>query len=390
MGPPEKVETDSSKCAAARALEPLIGHNARVLLGLDEYPFHQTTDTFAAVAGSDPSWNDGHYVCAADQAGTVAFTSNVRLYANNDVLDGFLCVRHDGRQYNLRVSRRLRPDMERLGAGPLRLEIIEPLQTVRLVCEDNELGITLDVTCHTANVPYMGPIEVRRIDGRLLSERATYELTGEAQGWVEVAGHRVQLDRSTSSFFRNHSWGYQPPRGRPFDHGAPTPPRRAPGIREWVLFHTPDHGGFFFNDPSGRVAAGRGAILRGDRIVPVTKVESQLVFYEGDRRVKSGTMKLTDVEAGRTTYEFENLGWVYCQGGGYFGGFDDGLGQGVYRGADHLEGEVWDVSHPTTIVDASGRTFEFEHDWAESFVRLRHDGQIGLAHYECVRVTGKP
>src|ERR1043165_9239642 len=59
-----------------------------VLTGFDEYPFHQITQTFAAVAGSDPSWNDGHYVCAADQAGTVAFTSNLRLYSNNDVLAG--------------------------------------------------------------------------------------------------------------------------------------------------------------------------------------------------------------------------------------------------------------------------------------------------------------
>jgi hypothetical protein len=67
-----------------------------VLLGIDEYPFHQITDTFAAVAGGDPSWNDGHYVCAADQAGTIALTSNVRLYANNDVLDGFVCLRHGG------------------------------------------------------------------------------------------------------------------------------------------------------------------------------------------------------------------------------------------------------------------------------------------------------
>ena len=50
------------------------------------------------------------------------------------------------------------------------------------------------------------------------------------------------------------------------------------------------------------------------------------------------------------TYEIEDMGWVYCQGGGYFGGFDDGLGQGVYRGDYHEEGEVWDVCHPTQVV----------------------------------------
>jgi len=91
-----------------------------VLTRLDEHPLHQITQPFSAVATSDPQWNDGHYVCVADQAGRVALTSNVRLYQSNDVLDGFVCLRHAGRQYNVRVSRRLRPDMERLGAGPLR------------------------------------------------------------------------------------------------------------------------------------------------------------------------------------------------------------------------------------------------------------------------------
>ncbi len=153
-----------------------------------------------------------------------------------------------------------------------------------------------------------------------------------------------------------------------------------------MLFHTPDHGGFFFVDPSGRSASGRGAILRHDRIVPVVSVDTELEFFDGGRRVQRGTFQLTDVEANVLEYHFENLGWVYCQGGGYFGGFDDGLGQGIFRGDEHQEGEVWDVSHPTTIVDESGREFEFDNDWAESFTLLRHDGAAGLAHYECVNV----
>jgi hypothetical protein len=58
----------------------------------------------------------------------------------------------------------------------------------------------------------------------------------------------------------------------------------------------------------------------------------------------------------------------------------------VYRGDAHEEGEVWDVSHPTTIVAADGRQFEFDHDWAENFVLLDGPGGPGLAHYECVRI----
>jgi hypothetical protein len=357
-----------------------------VLIGHDEYPLHQITQSFAGVDGSDPQWNDGHYICLCDADGAVALTSNVRLYQNNDVLDGFVCIRHDGRQHNIRLSRRLRPQVDHFGVGPLRIEVVEPMRTLRFMLEDNAFAIACDVLCHSTVLPYEDPVEITRIDGRLLSERATYELVGDCEGWVEVAGTRIELRPDRASFFRNHSWGNQAGRGGP-RYGAPRPPRRKPGVRQWVLFRCADHGGFYFVDPSGRAASGRGAILWADRWVPVVDVEHDLQFYDGGRRVRSGRFRLTDADGVEREYEFTDLGWVYCQGGGYFGGFDDGLGQGVYRGDEHVEGEVWDVSHPTSIVDSAGRSFEFEHDWAESFVRLQHGGESGLAHFECVVIS---
>ena len=358
-----------------------------MLTGLDEYPLHQIAQPFIAVAGSDSQWNDGHYVCVADLAGNVCLTSNVRLYQNNDVLDGFVCLRHDGRQHNIRLSRRLRPDVEHFGVGPLRIEILEPMRRMRLVLEDNEFGIACDLVCESTVLPYEDPVEVTRIDGRLLSERATYELVGGCEGWVAVGGERFELTPAGSSFFRNHSWGNQAGRGGP-RYGAPRPPRRVPGVRQWVLFRAESHGGFYFSDPSGRAASGKGALLYADRSVPVTRVDHDLEFYDGGRRLRRGTYRLTDAEGAKHEYEFTDLGWVYCQGGGYFGGFDDGLGQGVYRGDLHIEGEVWDVTHPTLIVDATGTSFEFDHDWAENFVRVRTGEETGVAHFECVVIRG--
>ena len=209
----------------------------------------------------------------------------------------------------------------------------------------------------------MDPIEITRVDGRLLSERATYEITGTCEGTVEVGGQSIELTSATAAFFRNHSWGYQAGRGGPRPYGAPLgTPRRVPGIRQWVLFNMPDHGGFFFQDPKRRAAAGQGVVLFADRVVPIAAMDHDLQFYEGGRRLRSGTVELVDAEGTARTYAIEDLGWVYCQGGGYFGGFDDGLGQGVYRGEYHEEGEVWDVSHPTQMVEANGRAFEFDYD----------------------------
>ena len=364
-----------------------------MLLRADEYPYHQITDTFAAVQGSDPQWNDGHYVCFCDDEGLVALTSNVRLYQNNDVLDGFICLRYQGRQHNLRLSRRLRPDMETLGVGPLRLEIVEPMKVVRLILDDNDRDIALDVTCHATAVPQQTPIDITRVDGRLMSERATYEIAGQCEGWVRVGADTVTLTRTHASFFRNHSWGYQGGRGGPRLYGAPRPgvPRRPAGMRQWVLYNMASHSGFFmcFDRPDGVRTQRHGNILLADRQVPVTNIEHDLHFYEGGRRLHHGSFALTDAEGVMRAYTMTDLGWVYCQGGGYFGGFDDGLGQGVYRGDYHVEGEVWDVSHPTDVRRADGTVFEHEHAWAESFTTVRSGDEQGLAHYECV-VFGDP
>ena len=200
-----------------------------MLLRFDEYPYHQITASFAGVAGSDPQWNDGHYVCLSDQAGQVCLASSLRLYHNNDVLDGFVCLRHAGRQHNIRLSRRLRPHMDELAVGPLRLEIIEPMRTVRLVLEDNDFDFALDMTCRSATVPYEDPAEVTRIDGRLISERMTYEITGKCEGWVRVGDARFELDAASDSFFRNHSWGYQAGRGGPRLYAAPDRGRHGAG-----------------------------------------------------------------------------------------------------------------------------------------------------------------
>lgn len=128
-----------------------------MLTKVDEFLVHQTTDTFAAVLSEDKHWNDGHYICLCDAGGNVQLVSTVRLYQNNDVLDGFVCIRHGSKQHNFRVSRRLRPQIDHYGAGPLRIELVEPMNAVRLVLEDSAFGIACDVVCYSVGAPDRWP-----------------------------------------------------------------------------------------------------------------------------------------------------------------------------------------------------------------------------------------
>ena len=163
-----------------------------MLLGLDDTRCTRSPQSFAGVAGSDPQWNDGHYVCLGDRPGTVCLTSNVRLYQNNDVLDGFVCLRHEGRQHNIRLSRRLRPDMEHFGVGPLRHRDRRADAHDAPRPRGQRVRHRLDVLCHSTVLPYEDPVEVTRVDGRLLSERPPTSWPARAR-----AGSRWRASAST-------------------------------------------------------------------------------------------------------------------------------------------------------------------------------------------------
>ena len=118
-----------------------------------------------------------------------------------------------------------------------------------------------------------------------------------------------------------------------------------------------------------------------------TGVAEQLNIEEGHRLV-DGVIALTKPDGGVDRFRIERLSYpIYMQGGGYWNGFDDGLGRGVYRGDAHGEGEVWDVSHPTRIIDPKGVLRPRPDAYAELWGRatnLDDPTETGDGHLECV------
>jgi hypothetical protein len=55
------------------------------------------------------------------------------------------------------------------------------------------------------------------------------------------------------------------------------------------------------------------------------------------------------------TVALDALGPAVAMPGLGYGGYDDGLGLGVWRGTEHVEHDVWDVSHHTEVVREDGR-----------------------------------
>lgn len=370
------------------------------LTRLDEFPRHQLGLTFNSVGTSSPHWSDGYYFALGDDRGRVGFFSGLRLYATNDVMDAFTCIAAGGRQYNMRYSRRLRPRIDDLDCGAMSLDILEGLRRLRIRAGANPYGIAYDLLWEGFTAPYNEDYKVMYADGRLQGERSNYGQVCTVTGWLELAGERHEVNAGQWVGVRDHSWGIGATGGPPNRAGAPFQRGEPYGIRQWVWFKLPDRAVFwqFHYSAKGEFTMLESACVYpyGDERKPFayTRLEHDLEFVPGQRRLLRGRVALTRPDGKQERFLVETItDPVYLEGGGYWQGFDDHLGRGVYRGEAHHEGEVWDVSHPTRVVDPKGILLPRSDAWAENigrFTNLDNPTEVGIGHLECVVVGPYP
>src|SRR5262245_41171687 len=116
---------------------------------LDEYPLHQAPMSLQYAVSSDRNFYDRYYFNAHGRSDDLFFVSGLGVYPNLGVIDAYATVRKGDHQHAVRFSDALTDGSEvRLQprVGAYRLEVIEPLQKVRLVCDDGAHGLSFDLT----------------------------------------------------------------------------------------------------------------------------------------------------------------------------------------------------------------------------------------------------
>ncbi|MBV9824195.1 MAG: hypothetical protein JO001_00720 [Alphaproteobacteria bacterium] len=333
-----------------------------MLSKFDDFPFHQTGNHFDTTETGDHRFFDRYWWVAYDRENRAQVNSGLGVYKNMNVLDGFGTVLLGSRQHNVRTSRVWRPEVERIGAGPLDYEIKEGLKSFRLTLAQNEYGVAFDLFWEATLPAFDEPLHHRRINGVIHEEYLRFYQFGLVNGWAEADGQRIEIRDWFG--FRDRSFGVRPGVG-----GAPpsTPKPPASGGRDTAVisgmgFACEDgtHGSVQIQeDDTGRVVYSGGKLVRreGDRFAEYTLSDVTV-----DIPLATGTLRPTalnfDFSAGGQFYELRGIpvsdGFVY-QGYGYYDGYWDSKGLGAWRGDNIVEGEIYDVSDQAKITDLSGR-----------------------------------
>lgn len=326
--------------------------STRSLHPLDETLLHQAPWPFRFAGTSDHRFYDRHWLAGVDPAGNAGFISGVAFYKNMHVCDGFGVVQLDRRQHNARWSRPLAEDTERIATGDFTLDVEEPFRRLRLRWSGATTPLAADLEYTASFEPYCEEHYVDASTGRVTQEITRYNQIGSWNGWITVAGTRIEVRDWWA--VRDHSWGVRPGVGGMDRSVADPSAKDAAPMMHFVLYCQSGDTAVCVSmreDVDGRRTYLDGEVIGKDGShSTVVAVDVDPTFKNGSRMYQSVRARVVAEDGRAFTIEATPLlePWAYA-GTGYDGGFTDARGLGVPRGHLH-EHDVYELVPPDEVL----------------------------------------
>ena len=337
-----------------------------MLTPLDDTLWHQLPTTFDHVWTSDPRWFDRYWFAIYSQDGRVAIQVTMGAYRNMNVFDGGAVMTLDGKQYNLRVSRSLNRDAQTV-CGPLRITPVKPLEEFEIVIAPGAHGMSGCIRWRCVEPAREEHPHYERLHGRTVQDYRRFDQIGLASGWMEAGGQRVEIADWWSC--RDHSWGVRRGMGVPEPVTGPKVTLAEKGhVMSFLFFSTDAMSGHLLFEARGEDEPYTTGVVTerltgtDEAVHVVEKIELAAELHPGTRRFCAAQVRAQLSNGKRLVMDLATLGpAIAMQGLGYSGGYDDGRGLGAWRGENHIESDVYDLSHPSKVVYPDGTLKEHWH-----------------------------
>lgn len=301
----------------------------------DDYPLHQTPEP-VAYSGTDRNFYDRYFFNGYNADGSTFFALAFGVYPHLDVADAHFCAVRGQVQHCLHASRKLGMERMDLSCGPVRLEIIEPLQRLRLIVEGE--GMAADITFTGRAFPIEEPRFVWRIGPRTVMDYTRLTQNGHYEGWIEVDGVREVLGPGASGT-RDRSWGVRPVGAADPQAGGRAVPQF---FWQWTPVNLPRRSLFFhLNAHADGTPWNTRAVIAPDGNGAESFSESHAPVMEA--RLAAGTRwpEAATLQVGAERFEFAPLARFQMRGLGYT---SPKWGHGLDHGVLEVEREDIDLA----------------------------------------------
>ena len=312
----------------------------------DDYPIHQTADPVAVAGGGQRNFYDRYFFNGYTRDGSVFFAVAMGQYPNRGVVDAAFNVVHDGRQHVVRASRRAGSERMESRVGPIAIEVLEPLRTLRVTVQPNQWGVSADLVFSGRAGVIEEPRFHRAFDGHVFMDSTRLTQHVEVRGHLRIGGKTIELTPERTWGSRDRSWGIRPVGER--DADAPSAPPQffwlwAPVNFDDLCTHFDVNEGA---DGARWHEAGMIVPVNGSAIETATAVGHHIEFQPGTRHARRAEITLQRGSGETLRIEMTPLYNFYMVGLGYQ---HPVWGHGMRVGDDVADGEAWALSD----VDAS-------------------------------------
>lgn len=319
----------------------------------DEYLIHQTYDTI----DKGEVEVDRLYLGCHNTEGTLHLAVGMGVYPKVNIMDGYVCVRHENIQHNLRLSRHLNGDRADTRIGPLSVKVLEPLKRWGIYLNDNDhMNIRFEMEFEGRGAPYLSKSSVMPF--------IHYNQPGQCKGSTVIDGRQINFNDFLGA--RDRSWRA---------HLSPQPSMPWLG-HFWIVAQFSDCWLSLHGVPlwEGRPPDFHTAIVYDDgQVIPISEMRHRVEFM-------SGILAMTKVELllkgsdGKERFVLAKPKSPAL----YIGSGAKYERQGQDKGACSIEGEQWDVSQPADVGSRNFGSFGM----SEFIADFELDGKPGVGILE--------
>jgi len=301
----------------------------------DDFPVHQTAETIRHVASSDRNFYDRYYFNCHANDGSAFLVFGLGQYPNLAVQDAFACVVTGVDHEVVRASRRLGDRMD-TSVGPMRVEVIRPLEELRIICEPtDDSPVAFDLVWEGAMPAFEEPRQYIRRHGRVLFDTMRLAQTGRWRGVLETAGGSFEVTPDAWWGTRDRSWGVRPV-GEEEPAGVRTEGQMV-GMWNYAPMQFDDHSILYIlneHDGTGHRELEEAVRIWADPSREpewLGRPEHDAVLRSGTRYIERSTLTFPDAPGGAISIDVEPLldCWL-MHGTGY--GIDPDWRHGMWQG----------------------------------------------------------
>jgi len=320
-----------------------------MLSPLDDLPIHQVPKPITMPASTDRNAYGRYWFGAAHRTGDHMVEVAFGRYPNLRVTDCSLSISVGDEQFAFHASREAPIDPTDLSVGPFRLEVVEPMRTLRVTVDDNETGVAGELTWHARTGALEEDHTVMTDGPRVLIDMLRFIQFGTWEGSVTAGGSTTVLRRGENVGVRDRSWGIRPV-------GEPAPGRPAsmggPNAWLWAPIHFDDECRVigWFQRPGGEFWRADGHVVPVLDPVPATidashpgvvrldPVGQRVEFHPGTRLIRRAEFDVRPAHGDPYVLELEPLRRFDMAGLGYA---NPAWGHGHWKGELAVGGEHW-------------------------------------------------